>query len=190
MAQNRTLSLGGIGSPCCCGGCAPIKFCLTNACGGGPCSNVTVTVGSVSGTTDSTGCVTLSGLSAGTSTVTTSGNPRYTDTSGAYTLVCGGTLTISDIPTGSGYNCSGCFVEPIPSTLHYNFDGVTGTITGVSPGTDTVFLVGKSGSSLIGYGGLSVAIASRQTPARKRPERPRLNSCCISRLTDRGSVAT
>lgn len=109
---------------CCCG------ECTTNICVTSPCAdtdnlatNVTVTVkdgsGSTvfSGTTTSTvACFVATIPAAGSYTVATSGNARYADTTGTYTLGCGGTVTINLSP-GDGFVCA-CFAnEPVSENL-------------------------------------------------------------------------
>lgn len=124
MAQIKGLRLGGIGSPCCCGGCTVsicAVFCGKNVAG------VSVSIsGGGSGTTDATGCVSLTIPSAGTYNVTIS-LTGFTTRTQSKALTCGGsatvqfnianTLTLTDSSTtitltntGTGHNIwRGCY---------------------------------------------------------------------------------
>jgi hypothetical protein len=120
------------GSPSC-----TTKICLSSACGGGA-TNVLVTIlnGSTtisSGTTDSTGCVTLSIPSAGSYTVTTAATARYNSTSGTHALTCSGVTTIS-LSTASGYSCLVCWQEPVPNTLYLTVAGTAYPVININSG--------------------------------------------------------
>ncbi len=134
MAQVKAFLLGGIGggsNPCCCSPTdCEVTICL-HGCGGAAAKNVTVTIKSgatviTSGVTGSNGCVTLTIPAAGVYTIVTSGQPRYGVFSGARTLSCNGNVSLSLSPA-SGYVCSPCFNEPIPTTLNYTADGISGS---------------------------------------------------------------
>ncbi len=102
MAQNRALKMGGIGAPCCCGGCQTTicpNFCGVNVAG------ILVQVFSgatliASGTSDSSGCVTLDIGTPGTYSVTISGG-SFTTRTLSKTLSCGGTTgaAFADAPS-------------------------------------------------------------------------------------------
>jgi hypothetical protein len=137
-------SLGSIGAGSCCCGPAPTcttKVVCTSCSTGettGPATNVLVTILNgtdevSSGTTDSTGSVTLTIPATGTFTLTTSGNARYTPTSGTGRITCGGVTTVPLSPA-DGFICFPCWAEPIPTNL---------TVT--CAGVETVVNVGEGG---------------------------------------------
>jgi hypothetical protein len=124
MAQVKVFGLGGIGSPCCCGGSCMSTICIRSACDEGislPGVFVQVSSGSTtvaSGTTGSNGCVTLNIGTAGTYTVQYQipGGSLIDDGNNA--LTCGGTLTIIESDTVDFVCCgSGTGSCPIPRTL-------------------------------------------------------------------------
>ncbi len=131
--------LGAIGHPCCpCGTtCAPTTICVFG-CNATPIENAAVAIPSLglSCTTDATGCCTMAIPSAGTRTVTVTPpsalpevlSSRYNNASVSRSLLCGGTNNIT-LTAKTGYCCTTCFEHPIPTTLSYNFDGVTGTFS-------------------------------------------------------------
>ncbi len=131
-------SLGGIANgagganPCCCGGSCTTKICCLSPCGSGnPGTAITVTIKSgattiSSGTVGSDGCVTLSIPHTGSYTVTTTGNARYGNTTGTYTLNCGGTQDIA-LSAGTGYSCQCGWTEPVPRFLTVTGGGATTT---------------------------------------------------------------
>ena len=120
FTQVKAFSLGGLGSPCCCGGgpCS-ITICVS-ACSaplvGDP---VTVKSGSTtvaSGTTNGSGCVTLTIPSAGTYTVVVT-DPTFGTLSGNYALTCGGLLNLSYGNPPSGSVCCGVCAIPLSLVL-------------------------------------------------------------------------
>jgi hypothetical protein len=139
-------SLGKIGCSGVCecpssSGCGsnPIIVCVINTCNGGqPATGVVVQILSGSTvvatcTTDSSGCCTFSDLPPGTYTVnTTNTNPRYQTSTSSQTLGCGTRYTITLSPA-SGYFCSPCFNEPIPTTLIATVDGTPFSFTANLP---------------------------------------------------------
>jgi hypothetical protein len=127
MAQVNALSLGGIGSPCCCGGGCTTTICVRNGCvsSGGivflPGVFVQISSGSTvisGGTTGSNGCVTLSIPSADTYTVhyQIPGGSLFNE--GSEALTCGGTKTIIEEDTVDFVCCgSSAGACPIPRAM-------------------------------------------------------------------------
>jgi Carboxypeptidase regulatory-like domain len=124
MAQVKVFGLGGLGggsNPCCCGG-TTTPFCVT-VCGGIPLVGAVVTVssgGTTYGTCTTTaplGCCNISGLSAGTYTVsvTFDGSTIY---SASRSITPGSPVTIA-ATSGANvvYVCCGGYVIPASLTL-------------------------------------------------------------------------
>lgn len=125
MAQIKVFSLGGIGSPCCCGACTT-TICVTGC--GGNLAGVTVTIKSGvtiidSGTTTAGGCVTLTIPSAGSYTVVVSGG--FTNNTSTHTLSCGGSTTIGLGSPPAGSICCGTCPVPLTLTLTDSLSGCT-----------------------------------------------------------------
>ena len=109
-----------------CGGTCETTICVVSPCtpGGGTFFATGVLIQILSGltvvasgtTTSNSNCLILTIPSAGTYTVTTSGNPRYVDTTQTATLACNNILTIN-LTAASGYVCTCTWMEPIPTTL-------------------------------------------------------------------------
>jgi hypothetical protein len=104
---------------CCCGGACSTTICAKN-CSNGNINGALVTIESGattidSGTTDVSGCVTLTIPSAGSYTVVVTQGPT-TLFSGTKTLTCGGTVTFN------------CFTA-LPNTIYFTFGGVTVALT-------------------------------------------------------------
>ena len=139
---------GDIGGCACCPTCT-VQISLQSCPNLVVQDGVTVAIPSLglSAVTGLTGTVTFN-ITPGTYTITTSGNPRYTNTSASHALTCGQHLFITLSP-GTGYACHGCFNGPVPNTLNYSMDGVTGTFT-LSGGTAN-FCVTQPSANLLTY---------------------------------------
>ena len=159
MAQVRVVSLGGIGAPCCCGGCT---VTITPSFCGAPIADCGVAIYSgasliASGTTDGTGSVTLTIPSAGTYTVkaTLSG---FDPVSASRALTCGGTagiafstptaLSVTDsyqttnipfIAGGSPWIYSGCYELPEAETGTPSGSGALCTSAAITSGNCDIF---------------------------------------------------
>lgn len=163
--QVRVFSLGGIGSPCCCGGCS-VTFCAkSSVCKTGtPIPGVTFTVLSgmtvvATGITGPTGCVILSIPSAGTYTVTTSGG-GIAGTSGSHALTCGGDLTVTSNTLASGFGCCSGYGVPLPLTLFASVCGAMATLTATVSGGSITFWGGFAVVTSAGVGVLSACTPS------------------------------
>lgn len=113
MAQNKALSLGGIGAPCCCKGLCTLTFCVQSC--SVPVPGVTITItGGGSGVTAGSGCVTISFPGPGTYTVSWSGGGIGSGSASLTLGACGSvyvlnlsslTIHITDV-CGLPYLCS------------------------------------------------------------------------------------
>lgn len=132
MAQNKGLSLGGMGSPCCCGGVCAFTVCVTD-CSSATVNGVTVQILSgatvvASGTTIGSGCVTLIIPGPGTYTITASigGAVFYTFTG---SLACNGLKILSTTNLASGFGCCSGTNLPLPTTLYLSICSQMYTLT-------------------------------------------------------------
>jgi hypothetical protein len=133
----RALRFTGFGGCSCCGGSCSTTICVV-ACGIGiPGSTVSVLSGGstvATGTTGSTGCVSLTIPAAGAQSVTVT-IPGFPANTSSQTLTCGGTTTINlgSPPTG-GVCCgattsSPCNCAPYPETIFITDDCGTTALT-------------------------------------------------------------
>lgn len=159
MAQVKALSLGGLGSPCCCGGGCNVTICAFDC--STPINGATVSIsGGASCTTNASGCCSLNIGTSGTYTVTVSKTGIGTVTK-TMALTCGGEYNIPILGItfclqswcGQVYTCgdatitvqlggttvftgnidsSGCITAPLATNTY------TVTITSVFPGTTVV----------------------------------------------------
>jgi hypothetical protein len=128
------LSLGSIGSPCCCGAGCAVDVCVVD-CSGNSISGASVSIsapgGPYTGTTvlGCTGYISIG--TAGTYTTTVSKAGGYQTYTGSITYTCGGTTTVTLLATGATpcqitvYGCNGCLLTGATVTV----DGETYTTT-------------------------------------------------------------
>lgn len=131
----------------------PVVFSVTG-CNGAALPGATVTAGSATGTTDSSGNVTLN-LPDGTINYTVTYPPRFQTATGSFTINCTFGLTVPVAMTpASGYVCctfGGAYSGPIP---------VARTLTGSDSGGAVSIYMGPSDSSFHGGHDISVDNAS------------------------------
>jgi hypothetical protein len=141
MSQFGTFDLGACG-------CAPAACNATVCavgCNGNSLPGASVSIGTFSGTTDSSGCVTIDVGSAGTYTVTITAT-GFVTYSASHTVTCGFFLS-QTLTVDTGYVCVSCCPNPLPTTLTATW--IFGAAGG---GATEVFTLTYGGTSWTGGG--------------------------------------